>query len=167
MKRTGVRPSSRTTSSFMPRSELSLHHFVASCTAASIWPCFCQSRSKCGDLAGMRMYSVIDGTIASSQNCAIFFKLELLLRRDVSRGGVGALAEEMALGLLHEVLARLRVGEVEAVLVHQHGLLLEPLRPGFLGDALPDALAERAGIGRKRHAFGLAAELHAIHHSCH
>ena len=65
-------------------------------------------------------------------------------RAERSPSGVGAFAEEMPLGLLHQVLARLRVGEVEAVLVHQHGLLLQPLRPGFLRDALPDALAERA-----------------------
>src|SRR5262245_16822844 len=113
----------------------------------------------------MRMYSVIAGTMASSQNCPMFFTL--LLGGNVTRGGVGALAEKMPLGLLHEVLARARVGEVEAVLVHQHGLLLQPLRPRFLGNALPDALAERAGIRRKLHAFGLAAELHALHHPCH
>src|SRR5882672_2449027 len=90
-----------------------------------------------------------------------------LLRRNVARSGVGALAEEMALGLLHEVLARLGIGEVEAVLVHQHGLLLEPLRPRLLGDALPDALAEIAGIRRESQTFGLAAELDALHHPSH
>src|SRR6185436_4055261 len=114
----------------------------------------------------MRMYSLIAGTMESSQSCAMVFK-RLLWRWDVSRCGVGAFAEEMPLGLLHEVLARARIGEVEPVLVDQHGLLLEPLRPGFLGDALPDALAERAGVGREVHAFGLAPQLHALHHSCH
>src|SRR6185503_10719655 len=91
----------------------------------------------------------------------------LLRRRDVARGGVGAFAEEMALGLLHEVLARARVGEVEAVLVDQHRLLLEPLRPGFLRDPLPDALAERPGVGREVHAFGFASQLYTLHHSRH
>src|SRR4051812_28624451 len=104
----------------------------------------------------MRMYSVIDGTIESSQNCPMDFKA-LLRRRNVALRGIGTFAEEVALGLLHEVFARLGVGEVETVLVDQHGLLLEPLRPGFLGDALPDALAERAGIGREVHAFGFPA----------
>src|SRR5688500_10478594 len=132
---TGVRPSSRTTSSFMPFSGVALHHFTASCSAASMWPCFCQSRSKCGDFAGMRMYSVIAGTMESSQSWAMVFKL--LRRRDVTRRGVGAFAEEMPLGLLHEVLAGARVGEVQPVLVHQHGLLLQPLRPCLLGDAFP------------------------------
>jgi len=92
---------------------------------------------------------------------------ELVLRRDVARSGVGAAAEEMALGLLHEVLARALIGEVEAVLVHQHGLLLEPLRPGLFRDALPDALAELARVGREIHAFGLAAELYTLQHSRH
>src|SRR5262245_17542712 len=113
----------------------------------------------------MRMYSVIAGTIASSQNCPMFFKL--FGRRDVARGGVGALTEEMPLGLLHEVFARAGIGEVEAVLVHQHGLLLQLLCPRFLGEALPNALAERAGIRRNLHALGLAAELDALHHPSH
>src|SRR4051812_44432412 len=145
----------------MPRSGLAWHHFTASCSADSMWPCFCQSPSKCGDFAGMRMYSVSAGTMESSHSCAIVFK-GLLRRRDVSRGGVGALAEEMPLGLLHEVLARARVGEVEAILVDQHGLLLEPLCPGFLGDTLPDPLAERAGIRREIHAFCFTSELDAL-----
>src|SRR4029077_6201645 len=144
----------------MPFSACALHHFTASCSAASMWPCSCQSRSKCGDFAGMRMYSVIAGTMESSQNCPIAFT-GLLRRRDVARGGVGAFAEEMPLGLLHEVFARARVGEVEPVLVDQHGLLLQPLRPGFLGNALPDALAERARVGREVHAVGLAPQLYA------
>src|SRR5258706_5492614 len=150
----------------MSRSGLALHQLTASCSADSMWRCFCQSRSKCGDCAGMRMYSVIAGTIASSQNWPMDFKA-LLRRRDVSRSGVGAFAEEMALGLFHEVLARFRVGEVEAVLVHQHGLLLQPLRPGFLGDAVPDAFAERSRVGREVHAFGFASQLYALHHSRH
>src|ERR1043166_3920524 len=157
MKRQAGGPGSRTISSRMPCSACRSHHCAARRAACSMWPCFCQSRSKCGDFAGMRMYSVIAGTIASSQNCPMAFP-GLLRRRNVTRGGGGALAEEMALGLLHEVLARFRVGEVEAVLVHQHGLLLQPLRPGFLGDVLPDALAERSRVRRKVHAFGFAPE---------
>src|SRR5690348_1249280 len=97
----------------------------------------------------MRMYSTRAGTMASSQNCAIVLTARLLLGRYVARSDVRAVAEEVPLGLLHEVLARARVGEVEAVLVHQHGLLAQPLLPGFLRDVLPDALAELAGVGRK------------------
>src|SRR5690349_5587203 len=115
----------------------------------------------------MRMYSTSAGTIASSQNRSSVFKAGLLLRRDVPGSQVGALAEEMPLGLLHEVLARPRVGEVQPVLVHEHGLLAQPLLPGFLRDVLPDALAELAGIRRKFEALGLAAELDALHHAGH
>src|SRR5881396_2708352 len=114
----------------------------------------------------MRMYSTSVGTMASSHSCSMVFKV-LLLRRDVAGRGVRARAEEMPLGLLHEVFARLWIGEVEAVLVYQHGLLLEPLRPRFLGDALPDALAEIAGVGRESETLGLAAELDALHHPSH
>src|ERR1700741_1538238 len=93
--------------------------------------------------------------------------MRLLLGRYVARGDVGARTEEMPLGLLHEVLARAGVGEVQAVLVDQHGLLLEPLRPSLPGDVLPDTLAELARIGRELHALGLAAELDALHHPSH
>src|SRR5918911_3009690 len=94
-------------------------------------------------------------------------KSGLLLWRDVSRGDIGTGAEEVALGLLHEVFARARVGEIQPVLVHEHGLVLEPLRPGFLRDVLPDALAELAGIRGKLEALGLAAEFDALHHPSH
>jgi len=101
------------------------------------------------------------------QGAARYLSGLILLGRDVARGDVGAGAEEMALGLLHEVFARALVGEVEAVLVHQHGLLLEPLRPRLFRDAFPDALAERAGIRREIEPFGLAAAFYALHHSRH
>src|SRR5688572_22370329 len=75
-----------------------------------------------------------------------------------ARGLVGALPEEMPRHLFLEVLAGARVGEVQAVLVHQHLLVLEPPLPRFLGDALVEALAELARIGRIVEAFGLALE---------
>src|SRR5690348_2592282 len=166
-KRQGVRPGRRTISSFMPGTACASHHCAASRTASSIKPCVRQSRSKCGDFAGMRMYLTGAGTMASSQNWPIVLKICLLLGRDVARRGLGALAEEMALGLLHEVLAGARIGEVEAVLVHQHRLVAQPLLPRFLRDVLPDALAELAGVGREIQPLGLAAELDALHHPCH
>jgi hypothetical protein len=82
-------------------------------------------------------------------------------------GSADALAEEVLLGLFHQVFAVLGVGQVEAVLVDDHGLELDPALPGFLGDVLEHALAEFAGQRRKVHAFGLAAEFHALHHTCH
>src|SRR5258708_26773945 len=91
----------------------------------------------------------------------------LLRRRHVARRGVRDGAKEMPLGMLHEVFARLGIGEVEAVLVHQHGLLLEPLRPRLFRDVLPDALAEIARVGRESEAFGLAVELDALHQASH
>src|SRR6185503_2990659 len=113
------------------------------------------------------MYSTSAGTMASSQNSPMLKCGDSLLRRNVPGSGVRAGAEEMPLGLLHEVLARLGIGEIEAVLVHQHGLLLEPLRPCLLRDVLPDALAEIAGVGREIETVGLAAELDALHHPSH
>src|SRR6266567_5231474 len=69
------------------------------------------------------------------------------LRRHVTRCDVGAGAEEVSLHLLGQVFPRPRIGEAQAVLVHQHRLMLEPLRPRFLGDVLVDALAQFSGIG--------------------
>jgi len=89
------------------------------------------------------------------------------LWRDVAGGHVGAIAEEVLLHLLGEILPRLDVGEVEAVLVHQHGLVLEPLLPGFLRHVLEDALAELPRVGREVEPVGLAAELDAFHRACH
>src|SRR5687767_5807393 len=73
----------------------------------------------------------------------------------------------MVVHLLREVVARLLVGEVEPVLVHQHLLVLEPLPPRFLRHVLEDALAELARIGREIESLGLATELDALDHACH
>src|SRR4051794_29813150 len=70
-------------------------------------------------------------------------------RRDVARGGIGAAAEEVRFHLALEVLARTLVGEVQPVLVDQHGLVLQPGGPGLLADVLVQALAELAGVGRE------------------
>ena len=48
-------------------------------------------------------------------------------RRNVARSAVGAVAEEVLLHLLGEILARPRVGQTQPVLVDQHGLVLDPL----------------------------------------
>ena len=87
--------------------------------------------------------------------------------REARIDDVGAFAEEVLLHLLGEVLAGADIRQVQAILVHQHGLVLEPLRPGFLRHVLEDALAQFARIGREVEALGLAAELDAFHRSCH
>jgi hypothetical protein len=46
-------------------------------------------------------------------------------------------------------------------------LLLHPLSPGFLADFFPEALAQRAGVGRKVQAFGFFTELDAFDEACH
>src|SRR2546421_12427591 len=85
----------------------------------------------------------------------------------IAGGGIRPLAEEVLAHLLLEVLSRPRVGEVQPVLVHQHLLVLEPLLPSFLGNALPELLSQLAGIGREIEAFGLLLELDAVHHARH
>src|SRR5450759_6031728 len=90
----------------------------------------------------------------------------LFLRRHVSRRGVGTAAEEVLFQLFGQILPRRAVRQVEAVLVDQHGLMLDPLLPGFLGYVFPEALAQFSRVGREIQTLGLAAELDAFHHSC-
>src|SRR6266436_1188053 len=80
---------------------------------------------------------------------------------------VGSGFEAMLLHLLCEIFPRARVGEVQLVLVDEHGLVLDPGLPGFLGDVLIDALAEFARVGGEVQPFRVAAELDAFHHPCH
>ena len=80
---------------------------------------------------------------------------------------IGAVAEEVLLDLLGKILAVARIDQVQAVLVDDHRLQLEPLLPCFLGDILEDALAEIARVRGKVETFGLAAKLDAIDGTCH
>src|SRR5579864_7110198 len=57
-----------------------------------------------------------------------------------------AFAEEIIFHLLEQEFLRFLSAEVQPVLVHDHLHLLQPHLPGFLGDALIDALAERMAI---------------------
>src|SRR3954464_10047661 len=47
--------------------------------------------------------------------------------RDVTRGALRASPKEVFFHLLGEIIARFLVGQIEAVLVDQHFLMLEPL----------------------------------------
>src|SRR5262249_21157716 len=58
-------------------------------------------------------------------------------------------------------------GEREPVLVDEHRLVAQPRGPRLLRDVLVDPLAELARVRRKVQSLGLAAELHAVDHSCH
>src|SRR5579864_87892 len=90
-----------------------------------------------------------------------------LRRRHVTRSLIGTFAEEELLGLLHQILARARIGHVQAVFVDQHRLLLEPRLPGFLRNAFVNALAKFAGQRREIEAFGFLAELCALNRTSH
>src|SRR5512139_1321675 len=100
------------------------------------------------------------GVPSSSQ--ATTAPMALLRGRDVARGLLGAAAEEVVLHLPLQVLAGPLVRQVQPVLVDQHRLLLQPLGPGFLADAVVDALAQFAGVRGDIEAFGLATELDAV-----
>src|SRR5258707_7110070 len=69
--------------------------------------------------------------------------------------------------LFRSIFPRARIGEVQLVLVYEHGLMLDPGLPGFLGDVLVDALAEFARVRGKVEPFRVAAELDAFHRPCH
>src|SRR5256885_4495797 len=56
----------------------------------------------------------------------------------------GARLEKKRLHVLGEECARLRIHDVEAVVIDQHGLLLHPLRPAILADLCDDSRADGA-----------------------
>ena len=74
--------------------------------------------------------------------------LVLRSRWNVAGWKRSAFAEEVIFHLLEQELLRLLRAEVEPVLVHDHLHLLEPHLPGFLGDVLVDALAQRMVVER-------------------
>src|SRR5476649_1410938 len=73
----------------------------------------------------------------------------LLGRRHVAHGRVGAVAEEVLFHLRGQVFAGALVGQVQAVFVDQHGLVLEPRGPRLFRDLLVNLLAEFARYGGK------------------
>src|SRR5215208_8408011 len=56
--------------------------------------------------------------------------------------------EEECFHVLGEEAPRLRIHDVQPVVIDQHGLLLHPEAPALLAEALDDAGADRAGKGR-------------------
>src|SRR5690554_1909026 len=73
----------------------------------------------------------------------------------------------MALHLFGKIFARFRIHQVQPVFVDQHGLILHPLLPRFLGHVFIDALAQIARHRRALQAFGFAAEFDAIDRTAH
>jgi len=69
----------------------------------------------------------------------------LLARIDVGRGPA---LEEKRRHVLGEKRPRLRIHHVESVMVDQHRLLLEPIRPALRADFIDHACADRARKGR-------------------
>jgi hypothetical protein len=75
--------------------------------------------------------------------------------------------EEIIFHLRREIFACCQIGKIETILVHQHGLELDPSLPGFLGYIFKNPLAERAGIGRTIQPFGFTSQFYALNHSSH
>ena len=86
--------------------------------------------------------------------------------RYVTGCSIGASAEKVVFHLACQVLAGTGVGQVQAVLVDQHGLVLEPVGPGLLAHVLKNALAQFSGVGRKVQTFGFLAQFDALNSTC-
>jgi len=105
----------------------------------------------------------------------VVIPLFLLMGQFATHGGlssalfrcVSAFTEKVFFHLACQVLASTRVGQVQAVFIQQHGLVLEPGRPGFLAHAFKNAFTQLAGVGRKVQAFGLFAQLDAVNGAWH
>src|SRR3569623_1924861 len=90
-----------------------------------------------------------------------------LFRRHVPLRQSRARAEEIFFHFTFEKLAGFGIDGTQAILVDEHGLMLEPHLPSFFRYAFENALAERAGIGLHRQAFGFLAQFDALHRSSH
>jgi hypothetical protein len=87
--------------------------------------------------------------------------------RDVFFGEFAAGAEEELVHLLDEELLGFFGPGLEAVLVEEHLLALDPFAPGFLGDVLVDLLAEVGVEGRFVEAFHFGFVFGAENHVRH
>jgi hypothetical protein len=74
MKITGVRSSTRTTSSVAPGGRCCLAQPASNSTARSMWPCSRHWASNIGDLLGMPMYSMSVGTTLSAKVLSIWVR---------------------------------------------------------------------------------------------
>lgn len=68
----------------------------------------------------------------------------------------------MRFHLLHQVLAGARIGQIEPILIYEHGLLLEPISPGLFRDGLINTATQIAGCWWEVEARGLTLEFDAL-----
>lgn len=80
---------------------------------------------------------------------------------------IGTVTKKVVFHLAREVLACTGISQIQAVFVHEHGLVLEPGRPGFFAHAFPNAFTQLARVGWKIQAFGLFVELDTVDGTCH
>jgi hypothetical protein len=59
------------------------------------------------------------------------------------------------------------VGQVEPILVDQHGLVFHPQLPGFRANLVVDALAELTRVGCEIQAFAFLLEVNALNGAGH
>src|ERR1700722_1351014 len=105
----------------------------------------------------MRLQSAFDWV---DESCSVRW-------RDVFGGQSSSFAEEELLHLLHQELLRLRGPRLQAVLVKQHLLPLDPLAPCRLGNVFEDLLTELRIEGRLVQTLHLALVSHAKNHMRH
>ena len=82
-------------------------------------------------------------------------------------GSIGAGTEEVLLGLCHQVFACGRIGQIQAIFVDQHFLMLEPALPRDLRHVFVNAFAQFPRKWRKIEPLGFPVQLHALNHSAH
>src|SRR6266702_6617435 len=121
-----------------------------------------------------RWFGRRDDTFNSRSGCKVLLQKDYSFRKPFSACSglrwlksfwcLGAGAEEKFLHFGFEKFARLGLDRREAVLVDEHCLMLQPTRPGLLGHALINALAELPGVGLPVEAGGLLLEKYTLNH---
>jgi hypothetical protein len=98
----------------------------------------------------------------SPLNCAFFRRIDLRLFYCRQR-----LVKKVTLEIVEEKVLRVRVGEVEAVVIDYLRLLLQPPGPAGLTDFGRDSLSEFVGKGRKTNRGPLLITVFTFDIFCH
>jgi hypothetical protein len=87
--------------------------------------------------------------------------------RNVALCCVSALPKEMVFHLACQILARFGVGQIQAVFIHQHGLVTQPCSPSFLADRFPYFFSQFARVGCEVESLGFFLKHDALNSARH
>ena len=103
----------------------------------------------------------------ASARFAYAYTTDLFCRGHITRRRICTATKKMVFHLAFQIIPRTRIGQVQAVFVHQHGLQFDPVGPGFFADIVKNLFTQFARIDLKTQAFGFFAQFDAVDHTSH